>query len=118
MKKGATRCVWLIGKYAIKFPRLCSWRCFLNGLIANMTEREFDCIAPDLHAKVLYADKFGFMLVMERAEYMLPSELHEYMRQYIDKLFDRCEKAGLPIERKYADVGKFFDGYKIVDFGG
>lgn len=118
MKNGATRCVWLIGRYAIKFPRLCSWRCFLNGLIANMTEREFNCIAPDLHAKVLYADKFGFMLVMERAEYMLPSDLNRYERPHIDELFDRCEKAGLPIERKYEDVGKFLDACKVVDFGG
>ena len=39
MAKGTTRMVYLIGKYAIKVPRINRWKSFLRGLLANMDER-------------------------------------------------------------------------------
>lgn len=39
MNKGTTRVVYLIGKYAIKIPRVNRWKSFLRGLLANMDER-------------------------------------------------------------------------------
>lgn len=83
-----------------------------------MQERLFNCIAPHLHAQVLYADRCGFVVVMERADHMASTALYPYIgNSKIEELFDECRRAGLPVERKYCDVG-YFDGvYKIVDFG-
>ena len=115
--KGATRCVWLIGKLAIKFPRLCTWRSFLNGLLANMTEREFDCIAPELHAKVYLASKLGLWLVMERADGYINTVRSPDLEQQIKKLYEKCQSAGLPCERKNENIGVFKGVLKIIDFG-
>lgn len=117
MKKGSTRCVWLVGKYAIKIPRLCTWRNFLNGLLANMTEREFDCIAPELHAKVYYADRLGLLLIMQRADYTCPYGVNDFVRPSLDAFLHECDNRGLPHERKYNDIG-FIDGKPVlIDFG-
>jgi hypothetical protein len=117
MKKGSTRCVWLVGKYAIKVPRLCTWRNFLNGLLANMTEREFDCIAPELHAKVYYADRLGLLLIMQRADYIRPCFMNYSVRSSADAFFRECDARGLPCEHKYSDIG-FINGKPVlIDFG-
>lgn len=50
IKKGVTRWVLLTEKYAIKFPRFdYGWRLFIEGIRANLNEREFYEIAniPD-----------------------------------------------------------------------
>lgn len=115
--KGATRCVWLVGKYAIKTPRLCTWQNFLNGLLANMTELEFDCIAPELHAKVHYADRLGLLLIMQRADYTLPCCVNDFVRPSIDAFFRECDARGLPCEHKYNDIGYINGKLVLIDFG-
>ena len=115
--KGSTRVCVCVGKIAIKFPRMYSWRSFLNGLLANMTEREFDCIAPTLHAKVHYADRFGVLLIMERADYVLPSAVSDIVRAALDSLIKECESKGLPVEHKYNNIGRFGGTFKVIDFG-
>lgn len=37
-KKGCTRIVIIIGKLAIKFPRITTYKLFLHGLLANLEE--------------------------------------------------------------------------------
>ena len=115
--KGSTRVCVCVGKVAIKFPRMYSWRSFLNGLLANMTEREFDCIAPALHAKVHYADRFGILLIMERADYVLPYVVNDFVRPSLDSFIKECESKGLPVEHKYNNIGSFDGALKVIDFG-
>jgi hypothetical protein len=118
MKKGATRCVWLVGKYAIKTPRLCTWRNFLNGLLANMTEREFDCLAPELHAKVYYADRLGLLLIMQRANTLSYGHMVRLHKRFkLDKFFSDCESTGLPVEHKYDNIGFINNKPVLIDFG-
>jgi hypothetical protein len=117
MKKVATRCVFFCGKYALKIPRLFSWKAFLTGMLANLQEREFRNLAPELTAKVYYADIFGLLLIMERADYMMPSNPNIYAVAEAKELFKQCHAAGVPCENKVWDVGRFGKKLKLVDFG-
>lgn len=37
-RRGTTRTVWLVGRWAVKFPTLHSWELFLQGLLGNCRE--------------------------------------------------------------------------------
>jgi hypothetical protein len=39
-RTGVSRDVLCIGRWALKFPKLRTWRAFLIGLLANMQERD------------------------------------------------------------------------------
>lgn len=112
MEKGATRLVFTIGKYAIKVPRIYSWRGFLRGLLANLQERLFRNLAPTLTAKIYYADIFGVVLIMEKAEY-----IPQHMFRDVSMFLDKCVEAGLPVDRKPGNVGLINGRYKLIDFG-
>lgn len=64
IRQGATRWVLLGKKRAYKFPRMTSWRTFLNGLLGNMTEAEFAAVGHPLLAPVLFRIPGGFLNVM------------------------------------------------------
>lgn len=66
--QGATRNVFLVGRWALKIPRFIEWRLFLHGLLANMQEKTFSgCdVFPDL-CPVLWALPGGFLVCMQRA---------------------------------------------------
>lgn len=69
-KRGITREVILVGKYAFKFPSIRNWKCFLLGLIANMQEG-FWYKAMGIHGKlcpVLFRIPGGFLTVMSRVD--------------------------------------------------
>src|SRR5262245_36312925 len=70
MRCGTYRCVVFVGPFAVKFPRL---RNMLDGLRCNRWEREmwrvwrpiyqWDTLCP-----IFFADPFGLIVVMARAE--------------------------------------------------
>ena len=64
--KGATRNVLVFNSFVVKFPTFLSWSLFLRGLLANMQEALFSGVDDSL-CPVLYANKFGFMLIMPKA---------------------------------------------------
>ncbi len=67
-KQGATRNVFLIGKYAVKFPRLIEWRLFLCGLLANMQETNFwRQLRNERLCPVIFSIPGGWLIVMPRA---------------------------------------------------
>lgn len=75
--RGATRVVVLFGDYAVKLPRPTTWRTFLNGLLANMQEREFSRTKwPEL-CPVLASFPGGWLLVMRRAVPLSDAEWHD-----------------------------------------
>lgn len=65
--KGTTRIVFLIGKYAVKLPRIYNWKMFLRGLVANMNEALFSGVWDEL-CPVRFSFPGGFMIIMDRAE--------------------------------------------------
>lgn len=75
IKRGITRWVLLIGKYALKMPRIhtkrehwgCSWVNFLRGLMANMNENQFSGLEFDVLCPVVFYIPGGFLTVMLRA---------------------------------------------------
>lgn len=79
-RSGITRCVLLVGGFAIKVPKPRRWKHFIEGLLSNMQER--DCWAANVSinsadhlAPVLWASWGGWVLVMERTEPIDPSDI-------------------------------------------
>lgn len=62
---GSTRTVFLIGKYAFKFPKLKSWGTFFKGLAANQNERSISHVCPNYFLPVLWSIP-GLLVVMPR----------------------------------------------------
>lgn len=68
IKKGATRTVFVFNKFVIKIPNFQEYKLFLNGLLANLQEKSFSKMNRIDLAKVKYCNKFGFILIMEKAQ--------------------------------------------------
>ena len=64
--KGSTRIVFMFNKVVVKMPTLKSWRLFLNGLLANLQERQFSKLENKNLASVLFSDPVGLIIVMEK----------------------------------------------------
>lgn len=76
---GVTRHVFLVGSYAVKFPRVTyGWRAFLRGLLANIDEKrlwdaqDYEDSRRQLRDKLLcpivWASWGGWILIMRRAD--------------------------------------------------
>ena len=110
---GATRTVLLIGRYAIKVPRCSSWRTFLNGLLANMQERQFARTGwPEL-CPVLASLPGGWLLVMPRAAPMSDAEWCDFEPE----AFCETESYTLPVEHKQDSFGLLDGRVVAVDYG-
>jgi len=84
--KGATRTVLVFKQIVIKIPTFLSWRLFLNGLLANMQEKLFsgvdDCLCP-----VVYANNFGFVLMMKKASIIPLRVNHSAFCSYLENRY-------------------------------
>lgn len=65
--EGVTRKVFIFSKFVVKIPNFKELRLFLSGILANLQEKQWSGIHPDL-ARVLFCSWFGLVLVMEKAE--------------------------------------------------
>lgn len=74
IKRGATRTVFLIGRWAIKVPTARRWRQFLRGLLGNMDEAEFYSRGATGLCPVLFHIPGGLLVVMRRAEPLTDAE--------------------------------------------
>lgn len=83
IKKGATRTVFLIGKYAIKTPTLCYGHDhFLNGCYGNWLERKYfkSWMTYKSNVKVapsLFCSWFGLIQIQIRCEPMIENLTYE-----------------------------------------
>lgn len=80
IQHGSRRIVFLIGKYAIKVPSFRRWVSFIRGIEENLEERYWWSAdgsrkanpkkkwTHDYLAEIFWADRFGFIVVMERLD--------------------------------------------------
>jgi hypothetical protein len=108
---GATRLVLLIGPLALKLPRPSSWRGFLHGLLSNLQERRFAAARwPEL-CPVLWADPWGLLVVMPRADPAPKLSRRDYLR------FTKRPDYTVPVEHKTDSFG-LLDGHLVaIDYG-
>lgn len=107
---GFNRWVLLVGSWAIKVPRMSTWRSLLFGLLNNMNEAT---IAPDSEGAcpILLAVPGGWAVVMRRARIMTDEEFARFDSE------EFCRRHGLVAEHKPDSYG-FVDGRPVcVDFG-
>lgn len=112
MKRGATRIVFFLGAYAIKLPALYSWRGFLIGLLANMTEREFSAAFDAPLCPVLFSLPGGFANVMPKAQ---PLSSEEFKSLDLDAFLERGDWV-VPAERKQCSFGWLNGRIVVVDY--
>lgn len=110
---GATRVVFLVGRYAVKLPRPTAWRTFLNGLLANMQEREFSRTGwPEL-CPVIWSVPGGWLLVMPRCQPMSDAEWCDFEPES----FTENAEYHIPVEPKQDSFGLLAGRVVAVDYG-
>lgn len=114
LKSGATRHVLLVGRWAIKIPRLTRWINFLQGLLANMQEVAFAPIS-DLLCPVLWTSGGGWIVVMARAEPLTDAELAVILSWESHGMVS--EPFPLAVEAKPCSFGKLGGRIVAVDYG-
>ncbi len=110
MRKGTTRVVFLVGKYAIKFPRVSSWKMFLRGILANLDEKLWYNNSPDeWRLKMCPAIMCigGFVLVSKRCE---PISANAY------DLLDIEYYKPIPMDNKISNFGWYQNRVVLVDY--
>lgn len=115
-RKGSAREVFLIGRWAIKVPRVHSWETFLWGLLSNIQEAEFGrCGWPEL-CPVVWRIRGGFMVVMPRVQILTEAEFDE---GEIGGIVDAANAAGrcVPAEFKPDSWGRLDGRIVAVDYG-
>ncbi len=111
-KRGITRDVFLIGKYAFKFPSFRQWSLFLRGLCCNITEREISKFSDEF-CPVLWSIPGGWLVVMPRCETLAEGDMTD---EWYDAFRDRKEVHGF-VERKLCSFGKLDGKIVAVDYG-
>jgi len=113
IRRGTTRIVFLVHRWAIKIPNVCCWRLFLRGLLGNMQEVVFSAVSCDKLCPVVFSVPGGFFLIMLRAAPITQSEFEE-----IDPVVWN-EEGGfvVPGEHKLDSYGKLYGKIVRVDFG-
>jgi hypothetical protein len=114
---GVTRYVVLVGRLAIKVPRLdYGWRLFLCGLLANMQEREFSWTGwPEL-CPVVASLPGGWLVIMRRARLFTDAEFDRFDMKAWGELAEREDRV-IPVEAKSDSFG-WLDGRVVaIDYG-
>lgn len=112
IRSGATRHVWIIGRYAVKFPATYSWKHFLWGLLANIQEKVFsDAGWPELCPVIFYV-RGGFLLVMPKCEPIPESTTQEELESFCDR-----GEYLIPAECKESSFGMLNGRMVAIDYG-
>jgi len=116
-RKGSSRTVVLVGKYAIKIPRMNTWETFLRGLLSNYQEVRFSKLKYPYLCPILFYLPGGFMTIMPRCDIL---ETRHMSRQQLLLLLKSEERAGrcMPVEPKHDSFGLLPNGRLVaVDYG-
>ncbi len=112
-RRGVTRTVLLTRRWAIKFPTLRSWRLFLCGLLANMSEAQFSAARwPELCPVVLHLP-LGILIIMPRATMLTDTEWDVF--DYAG--FTQREDYHVPAEQKQDGFGWWHGKIVAIDYG-
>lgn len=111
---GVTREVFLTQHYAIKIPKLrYGWKLFLNGLLANMQERQFGTLGwPEL-CPVVFSLPGGWLVVQRRAA---PLTDHEWVT-FSARLRLHLSRVAVFVEHKRCSFGVLDGRIVAIDYG-
>jgi len=114
-RDGVMREVFLVGRWAIKIPKLTrGWRNFLRGLLASIHEREMSTLGwPEL-CPIVFALPGGWMVIMRRAE---PLSDEDFADIDLDRIFMPEDGRVIPGEPKGSSLGRFKGRIVVVDYG-
>lgn len=126
--QGSRRMVLLIGKWAIKMPTLRSFVGMIAGFRENQEERYWWCSEGGVQAewnhkhlaRVIWADRFGFFLIMERCRVLADGSASEFeILQAITKISNQALKnKWLGDDLKFNNVGISPRGEAVmIDYG-
>lgn len=115
-RTGMSRDVLCIGRWALKLPKLKTWRAFLIGLLANMQERDLSKRGcwPEL-CPVVFALPGGWLVVMRRA-----TPLTDAQAEALDPLAvlsPEDDRPSIPAEPKASSFGMLDGRLVVVDYG-
>lgn len=115
---GITRAVLLIGKFAIKVPRVrYGWDKFLRGLLSNMTEARFSCLADKfVLAPVIFAIPGGWLNIQRRCE-PLTEEEWQSIHANDDDVHNPGHWNGFFCDFKRNNFGTLDGKIVLLDFG-
>jgi hypothetical protein len=113
IKRGATRIVFLVGKYAIKIPNVSYWRTFLYGLLGNMQEVAFSTLRSEKLCPVVFSFPGGFLLIMPRAEPISQEEFEAIE----PTVWNEEDGFVVPGEHKWDSYGRLNGRIVRVDYG-
>lgn len=128
--QGSRRWVILFMEWAIKFPSLASWVQMLAGFRENLEERAWWCTEREERgpwqyeklAEIIWADRFGFIVIMRRCRVLADDTASEY--EIVNALTDISNYAlekgfkHLLTDLKYANVGIDANGVGVrIDYG-
>lgn len=112
---GATRYVFLIGEFAIKIPRLSSWKSLLQGLLCNLQEVSFSKTKWPKLCPVVFSLPLGFLLVMPRCVSVSEEDWVNFESQLPDWV---CGQGYLiPVEKKINSFGWLKGKVVALDYG-
>lgn len=122
-RNGGTRIVILTERLALKFPRIDSWKHFVQGMLSNMTEGQWKDYGNRNLCPIKYSNRFGLLVVMVRAQEVTDeAKFKEDLSQLLEdesKGVDPCELGVDFFE--YDDFPKNFgyiDGRLVkIDYG-
>lgn len=105
--------VFLMGRFAFKFPSVFEWRLFLLGLLANMQESLFSKTGWQELCPVVWSFPGGFLVVMRRARVLTDDEFSELDIEGFVKRPDYT----VPAEMKSDSFGYLDGRLVVVDYG-
>lgn len=112
MVKGTCRWVFFIKDYVIKIPSLYSYKNYLNGLLANISEYEFSKCKDfqDNLCPVLFSFPFGFLNIMPKVKVLSQGEFSkECLESYI-------KNYQIPAEPKFNSFGWYKKRLVAIDY--
>ena len=117
IKSGASRVVILLNKYAIKVPRIDSWRLFLYGLLGNIHEKQWQNQICKYLCPILFYVPGGFLSIMPRCEVKagLSAEFIKIVSKDLDT--DISETILNIVEDKDDSVGILNGKIVAIDYG-